>query len=160
MRYISAVVVYLPEEEGEEENCVFDLNKMNRKISSMNMTREVKVLVRNKEIDIGTSYVPYIKTFQSSERHTDVTTYDLSERWGISLSQDTRTLKKNTQKFLHSSIIELDSRYRTYRVFTRKKLLVQWPCETMNERYKSTDGNHHAQVFANISYFSKVYLIY
>ena len=46
------------------------------KIASMKVTKEFPALVRNEEIDIGTSDVPYIKTFQISERHTDVTAYN------------------------------------------------------------------------------------
>ena len=44
------------------------------------------VLVGNEERDIGTSDVPDLKTFQRLERLTDVTAYDLSEKWVIRLS--------------------------------------------------------------------------
>ena len=60
-----------------EEYCVFDL-KMYGKIASMKATKEVPVLVRNEDQDIGISDLPDIKTFQSSERHIYVTLYDLS----------------------------------------------------------------------------------
>ena len=40
----------------------------------MKVTKEVPVLVRNKERDIGTSDVTYLNTFQRSEIHTDATT--------------------------------------------------------------------------------------
>ena len=66
------------------------------------------VLGRNEERDIGTLDVPDLKTFHISECHTDVTAYDLSEQWGIILSQDTRTLNKTTKKFLCSAVIPLD----------------------------------------------------
>ena len=36
---------------------------MKRKIASMNVAIEVQVLIRNEEIDVGTSDVPDIKTF-------------------------------------------------------------------------------------------------
>ena len=36
-----------PKEEGKEEYCVFDLNKINRKITSMKVMIEVPVLVKN-----------------------------------------------------------------------------------------------------------------
>ena len=94
------------------------------------------VLGRNEERDIGTSDVPDLKTFQSSERHTDVNAYDLSEIWGIRLYQDTITLNKTMQKFLHISVITLARRYCTDRVFTRKTLPGQWLCDTMNGRCK------------------------
>ena len=78
----------------------------------MKVTKEVPVIVRNEEINIGTSSVPYLETLLISERHTDVTTYDLSELWGILLSQN------NMKKFLSSSAFMLNRRYRTDRVFT------------------------------------------
>ena len=78
------------------------------------------------EIDIGTSYVPYLKTFQILDHHTYVTAYDLSERCVLRLSQATRKHKKTTHKFLCSAVIMLDWRYCTGRVFTRKILKVQW----------------------------------
>ena len=79
MQYISAVISSHPETEDDEKYCVFDLQKMNWKIASMKLTKEVPVLVRNEEKYIGTSDITDIKTFQSSERHTDVFTYDFSE---------------------------------------------------------------------------------
>ena len=64
MRYISAVVASNLEEEDEEEYFVFDMNKMNSKISSTKATKEVTAIVRNEDINIGTSDVPYLKNFQ------------------------------------------------------------------------------------------------
>ena len=118
VRYISDVVASYPEEENYDEYFIFDINKTNRKIVSLKATKEVLVIVRKKERDIGTSDVPDLKTFQSSEHHTDVSAYDLSERWGISLSQATITLKKTMQKFLCSTVIPLARIYRTDRVLT------------------------------------------
>ena len=43
------------------------------------------MIVRNKEIDIGTSDVPYIKTFQILEYHTYITAYEFSEQLGHTL---------------------------------------------------------------------------
>ena len=86
------------------------------------MTKEVPVLVSNEEIDIETSDVPDLNSFQISERHTYVNAYDLSERRGVILSQATIKLKNNMHKFLRSVIISLDRRYCTARVFTRKTL--------------------------------------
>ena len=111
--------------------------------------KEVPVLVRNSERDIGTSDVPYLKTFQSSNRHTDVTAYDFIERWGISLSQSNITLKNNTQKSLHGAVLLLSRRNHMDIVFTIKTLQVQWSCDTINRRFKSMDDNQNTQVFAN-----------
>ena len=80
------------------------------------------VLIRNEEIYIGTSEVPYLKTFHRSESHTEDTTYYFSGRWGIRLSQATRKLKKTTQMFLRSAFLPFERKYHTDRVFTRKTL--------------------------------------
>ena len=80
---------------------------MNTKFSTMNVTKEVLVLVRNEYIYIGTIDVPYINTFQISKHHTYVATYDLSERWGRSLDQDTRAPNNIINKLFHSAIIPL-----------------------------------------------------
>ena len=99
---------------------------MNSKISSTKVTKEVPVLVRNEDIDIGTSYLPYLNNLQISERHKNFTTYDLSELWEISLDQDTITIKKTMQKLLCSDVILLTWRYHTGRVFTRNTLQGKW----------------------------------
>ena len=117
---------------------------------------EVPVLVRNEDIDIGTSYVIDIKTLQSSEIHTDVTAYNLSEIRSIRLVQNTRTLKHTAQKFFSSTVIPLDSRYRMDIVSTIKKLQGKWSYESMNGRCKSLDGNQYYQAFVKNAYFDKV----
>ena len=95
---------------------------MSRKIVSVKVTKEVPVLVRNEERDIGNLDILYLNTFQTSECHTDITAYNLSEQWFISLSQATRTLKKTTQKFFLFATLPLAKRYHTIIVFTRKTL--------------------------------------
>ena len=94
MRYISDVVASNPELEDDKEYYICDMKNKNINIASMEVTKELMVLVRDEDRDIGTSDVPDLKTFQSSGRHTYVTTYDLSEQWGIRLSQDTRKIKR------------------------------------------------------------------
>ena len=115
------------------------------------------VLVRNEDIDIGTSDVTDLNILQISERHTDITVYYLSNQWGIWLAQYTRTLNNATQMFLHSTVLPFNTRYRMDRVFTRKTMQCQWMCDTMNGGLKSIDDKQFAQVFSNNVYFSKVY---
>ena len=67
---------------------MFDLNKINSKIASIKLTKEVPVLVKNKERDVGTSDVPDINNIQISERHTDVIAYALRELWVICFTQE------------------------------------------------------------------------
>ena len=97
---------------------------MNGKIASMKATKEVPVLVRNEDQDIGISDVPDIMTSQSLERHIYVTVYDLIEPRGIRLSKYTITPKKITQMFLHSAVLLLDRIYHKDRFFTRNTLQV------------------------------------
>ena len=164
-RYVSSLSVGHDVPLDDTEFCdranVFDLNFMTRTIASMKTISEDsgsgQMLQKNEEIDTGTSDVPIINTFQSSERHSDVTPQNLSERWGISIAQATKTLKKTTQRFLRSAILPLSRRYRADRIFSRKTLRGEWSTDTMDGRCKSLDGNKYAQVFANKSYFAKLY---
>ena len=97
--------------------------------------------------------VPVLPIFQSSNRHFDVSTQDISERWGISLPQAAKTLKATTQKFLRSATLPLSKRYRADRIFHRKALKGEWSTDTTECRCKPLDGNNFAQVFANKAYF-------
>ena len=47
-------------------------------------------------------------TFQSSQRHSTVDAYSLSDRWGISVDQAAITLKSTTQKYVTSALLPLD----------------------------------------------------
>ena len=71
----------------------------------------MSVIAMDEERYIGTSDVPDHKTFQSSERRTDVTAYNLSDQWGIILARATRTLKNTMQNIFHSAVLLLDRRY-------------------------------------------------
>ena len=159
LRYVSTVISAPNQNYIEQDETIFDLNKINRKIASMKVTQSMpaqKKLERS-NIDPGSSDVPLINTFQSSARHTDVSPQELSERWGISIATATNTLKKTTQKFLRSAVLPLSRRYRADRVFSRKTLSGDWSTDTMDGRVKSLDGNRYAQVFANKAYFSRIY---
>ena len=59
----------------------------------------IDTLLENPEIDSDLTDTPTIPTFQSSERHTDVSPEDLSKRWYISIAQAISTLKNTTQRF-------------------------------------------------------------
>jgi hypothetical protein len=157
LRHISAIATSGEQQyEEEEENRLFNLDCINRRISSMKVI-EPQMLHRNMDIDPGTTDTAAPNTFTSSERHSDVTPQDLSERWGISIATATKTLTKTTQNFLRSAVLPLGRRYRTDRVFTRKTLAGDWSTDTMDGRCKSLEGNKYAQVFANKGYFSRIY---
>ena len=101
--------------------------------------------------------VPTARTFQSKERHSTVTPSDLSERWYIGLGQATQTLKATTQRLMRSTILPLARRYRADRMFIRPHIHGTIYTDTMNGHYKSLDGNKHAQIFANESFFATAY---
>ena len=166
MRYLSGVKAHHEIEcqllEQEEDVTCFSLESINRRIASMKVAvvEEAKLpeaLVRDESVDPGSADVPELHTFQSSDRHTDVSPADLSERWNISIATAIQTLKKTTQKFLRSAVLPLARRYRADRVFERKTLAGSWSTDTMDGRSKSLEGNRYAQVFANKAYFSRIY---
>lgn len=163
MRYLSGIRTHHEIEcfLREEEDPCFCLESMNRAIASMKVVvdegKDPEPILRDESIDPGVSDVPELHTFQSSDRHTDVSPADLSERWNISLSTAIQTLKKTTQRFLRSAVLPLSRRYRADRVFERKTLAGTWSTDTMDGRSKSLEGNRYAQVFANKSYFSRIY---
>jgi len=140
----------LVDEVHGEDNVIFDLTSTRRRIAGMK-------IIRDDTIDVGTTDVPNTNAFHSSGRHSDVSPEALSERWCISLKAASNTLKKTTQRFLRSAILPLSRRYRTDMMFERKTLRGQWSTDTMDGRCKSLDGNKYAQVFANKSYFSRIY---
>jgi hypothetical protein len=165
MRYVSGVTAHHEQEQEliQEEHDSFCLESINRAIASMKTVVQEESshietpLTRDESIDPGTADLPVMNTFQSSDRHSDVTPNDLSERWGISIATATKTLKKTTQRFLRSAVLPLARRYRADRVFTRKTLAGDWSTDTMDGRCKSLEGNRYAQVFANKAYFSRIY---
>ncbi len=142
---------------SHNDNTIFSLDQIHRRISSLKKLMPLTNLNRPMDINSGTTDVTSLPTFQSTDRHSDVTALELSEHWGISVATASKTLKTTTQKFLCSAVLPLGRRYRTDRVFTRKTLSGDWSTDTMDGRCKSLDGNKYAQVFANKAYFSRIY---
>ena len=63
VQYIRDLVTSHLEEEDDEE-CFLFLNNINKIFFSINVTKEVPVIFRNEKIDIGTSDVLDLKSFQ------------------------------------------------------------------------------------------------
>ena len=141
--------------DNANTHTIFDLNTIQRRICSMSSMNTS--LIKTEDMNSGNTDIPLTSTFQSSERHSDVSAQSLSERWGISISTASKTLKQTTQRFLRSAILPLGRRYRQDRLFTRKTLNGEWATDTLDGRCKSLDGNKYAQVFTNKSYFSRIY---
>jgi len=149
-RLISSVRLQKQDDIIDRSEIIFDLTSTQRRIASLqtesyHMNRDF--LERNESIDPGITDVPTLQTFQSKDRHSDVTPQQLCERWGISLKAATATLRKTTQRFLRSAILPLSRRYRTDMMFERKTLRGQWSTDTMDGRCKSLDQFRTFQKF-------------
>ena len=55
--------------------------------------------------------------FLCKNRHYITREEDLSESWGLSISQAALTIISTTQKLAISALMQLSQRYRTYRIF-------------------------------------------
>ena len=75
-----------------------------------------KVMISDVRHENVMTDIPVRRTFISNERHISVTPEELSERWGIGLTQATNTIKVTTQKGTRSAILPLSRRYRADRV--------------------------------------------
>ena len=123
------------------------------------MTSHVHVQVAEMATSSTAQDIPLTQTFQWKERHSNVTPSDLSERWYIGLGQATQTLMVTTQRLMRSAILLLARWYRADRMFIRPRICGTIYTDTTNGRYKSLDGNKHAQIFANESFFAIAYPI-
>ena len=77
------------------------------------------------------------QTFLSKNRHSSTTSEDLSEIWGIIISQATLTLKATTQKLTRSAIIPPSRRYRSERMFDVRRIHETMSTNTMDDRCQS-----------------------
>jgi hypothetical protein len=100
---------------------------------------------------------PY--TFLSSDRHSNTTPEDLSERWGLSVAQAALTLKATTRHLLRSALMPLARRYRADRMFQPNRLQGTWATDTMDMRSTSIHNEKYCQVFANNDFFAAAYPI-
>ena len=96
------------------------------------------------------------RTFQSSQRHSTVDAYSLSDLWGISVAQAALTLKATTQKYVRSALLPLARQYIVDRMFGQKMFNAHVYTDTMDARVASIHGNRYGQVFASKDYFVDV----
>ena len=66
-------------------------------------------------------------------------------------------LKATTQRLMRSAILPLARQYRADRMFIRLCIHGTIYTDTMNGRYKSLDGNKHANKFTNELFFATAY---
>ena len=83
---------WINRDEQESTATIFNLSNISRRIASMSVTNPNTT---NDNVRKKTD-VKDLRTFESSSRHSDVSPEDLSERWFISISQATKTLKSTT----------------------------------------------------------------
>ena len=119
---------WINRDEQKSTATIFNLSNISRRIASMSVTNPNTT---NDNVRKKTD-VKDLRTFESSSRHSDVSPEDLSERWFISISQVTKTLKSTTQNLLRSAVLPLSRRYRADRMFRQKTLDGQWSTDTLN----------------------------
>jgi hypothetical protein len=125
---------------SEDDQLVVSLNPQQLVVQTIS-----KIIINDVRTNEVLSDVPLRRTFVSNERHTSVTTAELSERWCIGLAQATNTIQVTTQQGIRSATLPLSRRYKADRVFE------------VDGRCKSMDGNRYAQVFATKDLFVTVY---
>ena len=110
-------------------------------------------------IHVGEVQTDFYKpgSFQSKERHSEVTPEVLAQRWGISHHQAKDTLRVTTQKGMRSAVMPLARRYRADRFYGKSILKGTWGSDTIFGKHKSLEQNTCAQVFANKHFFVDAY---
>ena len=89
------------------------LNRIQRRIASMIVTnidtiaKQEQSLIRDERLDPGKIDVSIVNTFHSSNRNSDVTPEELSERWCISLPAVQENYAKVPAERLPSVIEEI-----------------------------------------------------
>ena len=89
------------------------------------------------------------RTFLSENRHSITTSEDLSNRWGLSISQDALILKATTQKLTRSAIMPLARRYRTDQMFNVHRVHGTMSTDTTDDRCQSIHDEKYCKVYGN-----------
>ena len=97
--------------------------------------------------------VSITRTFLSKNRHYSTTEEDISERWGLNISQAVLTLKATTQKLTRSVIMPLTKRYRADCMFDICRIHGTMSINTMDARFQSIHNEKYCQVFVNKQFF-------
>ena len=77
------------------------------------------------------------RTLISKNRHSSTTEEDLSERWGLIISQAALTLKSTTQKLTIYATMSLAQRYRAGQMFNIHRIHGKMSTDTMDARFQS-----------------------
>jgi hypothetical protein len=97
--------------------------------------------------------------FLSSERHSNTTPKDLSERWGLSVAQAALTVKATTRHLFRLALMPLAQRHRADRMFKPNRLQGTWATDAMDMRCTSIHNEKCCQVFSNNDFFAAAHPI-
>ena len=89
------------------------------------------------------------RTFLSKNRNYITTAEDLSERWGLSISQDALTLKVTPHNLTRYAIMPLARRYRSDQMFGVCRIHGTMSTNTMDARCQSIHDEKYCQLFGN-----------
>ncbi len=150
----------IPEEDANFSSDYIDSQEdrmLDIGVLSKRLIASAKVIGRQvSQVEVEMQDASQAKSFQSKGRHSSVSPEDLSERWQIGLEQAKETLRRTTQRLARSAVMPLARRHEADRAFQLKRLDGMWASDTMDGRVKSLDGNRHAQVFSDGSFFAEV----
>ena len=92
-RKISTMRTHKEKNTSQQSSKKINISAMERDLEKTRMKNDSKENLVRDPTPVGTSDVPEMHTFKSSERHSDTSPQDLSERWFISIGQAAQTLK-------------------------------------------------------------------
>ena len=99
------------------------------------------------------------QTFLSNNIHYSTTSEDLSEKWGLSISQAAVTPKAKIQKLTRSALMPLAQRYGADQMFGLRRIHGTISNDTMDSRCQSIHDENYCQVFGNKQFFVEAYSI-
>ena len=115
-------------------------------ISKENTTKQVSFA----DEQVGTMKdVSISRTLLSENINSSTASEDLSERWGLSISQAALTIKATTQKLTGSAIMPLERRYRADWMFDVCRIHWTMSTDTMDARCQLIHNKKYCQVFGN-----------
>ena len=96
-------------------------------------------------------------TLISTERHRNMTSNLLSERFGKGLQRAYATLQATLQQWKRSAILQISRRYRADRFCNVKRLSRRFSTDTIYDNCLSLRGNNATQVYSHKCGFPELY---
>ena len=117
-----------------------------------------QVYFANEQVDTMKD-VSMPQTFLSNNRHSSTTAEDISNIWGLSISQAAINLKETTQKLTRSALMTLAQRYRADQMFDFFSIHGTMSTNTMDARCQLIHDENYCKVFGNKQLFVESYPI-